>query len=335
MSKSLPKLLILSPALFFFAQIAQKGSAQEVHRQTAIAPSTGVLWQAVNAEHFYGLPDAKPKSKGTLTLDEQSLTFTSKHSNTSIPREQITAVSAGQDRVELWGTTGRVLRMVMPNGSGIAAGAVMHHRVDMLTVEYGDTHQAIHSAVFELPAEEAEKALKSFGVLPVSTRPNEEASACGAKPMDPRGVYLDLPDWSRAEVPAAYRGLVYEHTIERLKKVKDAGHIYRQGEMSRAAGCPQYRIHIAVSGYKKGNQVLRSSTGPIGLFVGSTQMTFDVAYDDAATNTHKTEQIKATVRSQGESTDVADAVAKKLSKEYGKLLKESAAAPKSASVTHS
>jgi len=334
MSTSLPTRLILSPAaVFFFALFAQSGFSQEVHRQAAEAPVTGVLWQSEHAEHFYGLPDAKPKSNGTLTLDKDSLTFTSKHSNTSIPRMQITAVSAGQERVELWGKTGLVMRMLMPNGSGIAAGAVMHHKVDMLTVEYGDTRQAIHSAVFVLPAADADKALKSFGELPAMTHLNEDASACAGKAIDPHGVYLDMPDWSRAEVPAAYRGLVYEHTIERLRTVKNGGHVYREGELSHTQGCPQYRIHIAVSGYNKGNQVLRSSMGPIGMFVGTTKMMFDVSYDDAENHVHKTEQIKATVRSQGESTDVADAVAKKLSKEYGKLLKKPAA-PKSASATH-
>lgn len=334
MSKSLPTLFILSPAVLFCALVARDGFSQEVHRQTAVAPSARVLWQSDHAEHFYGLPDAKPKSGGTLTLDQDSLTFTSKHSNTSIPRMQITAVSAGQERVELWGKGGQVLRMLMPNGSGIAAGAVMHHKVDMLTVEYGDTRQVIHTAVFVLPAEDAAKALTSFGELPVSAHHVAEESACGDKPLDPHGVFLDMPDWTRVDVPAAYRGLVYEHTIERLKKVKNGGHVYREGEVSHATGCPQYRIHIAVSGYKKGNQVLRSSTGPLGLFMGSTQMTFDVTYDDAAAHVHKTEQIKATVRSQSENTDVADGVAKKLSKEYGKLLKEPAA-PKSASATHS
>lgn len=334
MSKSLPKLLILSPAVLFCALVAPNGSTQEVHRQPAVAPTTAVLWQSEHVEHFYGLPDAKPKSNGTLTLDQDSLTFTSKHSNTSIPRMQITAVSAGQERVELWGKGGQVLRMVMPNGSGIAAGAVMHHKVNMLTVEYGDSRQAIHTAVFLVPEVDIAKALTSFGELPVAAPVKTEEAVCSGKPMDPRGVYLDMPDWSKVDVPAAYRGLVYEHTIERLRKVKNGGHVYREGELSHTAGCPQYRIHIAVSGYKKGNQVLRSSTGPLGLFMGSTQMTFDVAFDDAAAHIHKTEQIKASVHSQSENTDVADGVAKKLSKEYGKLLKESAA-PKSASAMHS
>jgi hypothetical protein len=53
------------------------------------------------------------------------------------------------------------LRAVIPDGGGVAAAAVMHHRVDMLTVEYRDWRGAIHGAVFFLPAHQIRRCRAS------------------------------------------------------------------------------------------------------------------------------------------------------------------------------
>ena len=303
--------------------------AQEIQRVPAVAPSANVEWKSTDARHAYGLPDSKPNKSGTLTLDATSLTFTSKASNTTIPRGSITAVSAGNDRVELWGTAGQLMRMVIPDGGGLAAAALMHHRVDMLTVEFSDTRGGVHSAVFYLPAKEADHALEIFTKDPPAPR-TATVEGCGANPVDAHSVLVEVPDWNRVEVPAAYRALVYEHVIDRLRTAKQAGHVYRIGEIGPGTACPQYTINIAIEGYKKGNQVVRSATGPLGMFLSTTQMTFSVTYGDLSTGLKKSEEIKASIRSQSESTGVADAVAKKLAKQYRAIVKTATMAPASA-----
>jgi hypothetical protein len=132
--------------------------AQVPNELPAITSSNGVEWKSTSAQHEYGLPDTKPNQMGTLTLDASSLAFTSKSSSTTIPRVSITAMSVGKDQVELWGTTGRIMRMAIPDGGGMAVAAVMHRRVDMLTVEFRSKDNGIHSAVFFLPAKEADRA---------------------------------------------------------------------------------------------------------------------------------------------------------------------------------
>jgi hypothetical protein len=62
-----------------------------------------------------------------------------------------TDISSGNERVERWGTTGRIVRMAIPNGGGLAAAAVMHHKVNELTVEFHDARGAYHGTVFFLP----------------------------------------------------------------------------------------------------------------------------------------------------------------------------------------
>jgi hypothetical protein len=277
-------------------------------------------WQSTKAEHVYGFPDAKPNSNGTLTLSADALTFSRKSGNTSIPRTSLTTVSAGNQRVELWGTGGRILRMAIPDGGGLAAATVMHHRIDMLTIGFLDDRGGNHSAVFFLPANEAERAVQSFALIPASSRKIPEVG-CRNNPIEPTSVLVSTPNWDRAEVPAAYRALVYEHVIDRLRHAKGVKHVYRDGESNRESACSQYTIHISIATFKEGSSVQRAFMGPVGMFVGTTQMVFDVTYTDASGKLNVSEQIRATMRGDSESTNVADHVAKNLSRHYVNMLR--------------
>ncbi len=222
-------------------------NSSTLQAQAAASPKddAALHWSATDAEHVYGFPDSKSGKKGTLKLDADALTFTSKSSNSSIPRDRMTAVSSGSDRVELWGTTGRIVRMVIPNGGGLAAAAVMHHRVGMLTVEFIDVRGGKHAAVFNMPPNEAEAALASFSRVPVQQHP-VSTNTCADGMMNAGSVLVVAPNWDHAQVPPAYRALVYEHVVARLKEVKNVSHVYRDGEVNSAGPCPQYTVRISI-----------------------------------------------------------------------------------------
>ena len=116
------------------------------------SPAPAMAWQSTKAEHVYGFLDIKHNKTGTLALSADALTFTAKSGNTSIPRSALTAVSAGNQRVEIGGVGLMLFRMTIPDGGGLAAAAVLHHRQDMLTVEFNDVRGGSHAAVFFLPA---------------------------------------------------------------------------------------------------------------------------------------------------------------------------------------
>jgi len=122
-------------------------------------------------------------------------------------------------------------------------------------------------------------------------------------------------------VPAAYRALVYEHLIDRIQSTKEVAHVYRDGEGNGQGACPQYTVHISIAAFKEGSSVKRAFLGPAGMFVGATQMKFDVAFTDASGKLSTSEQITATIRGESESTGVADHVAKDVAKHYTKALK--------------
>jgi hypothetical protein len=318
-SLSAAPLVLVLHALFCISNPLSATSLSDGSQDHAVL-STVSVWNSTKAEHVDGFPDSKPNKRGTLTLSADSLTFSGKSGKTSIQRSSITAVSAGNQRVELWGIGGRLLRMGIPDGGGLAAATLMHHRVDMLTVAFRDVRGGDHSAVFFLPAKEASVALQSFAV---SNVPPREASAtvCQTGLIEPKSVLVLTPDWKGAEVPAAYQSLVYEHVIERLRHTKEVGDVYRDGEANGETACPQYVIHISIVRFREGSSVQRAFLGPIGMFVGTTQMRFDVTFTEVSGKINASEPISATIRGDSESTGVADLIAKRIAKHYATLLK--------------
>jgi len=291
--------------------VAQAQTSSVTEERPAIAE-----WTASSVEHAYGLPETKAHQKGSLTVNSAGVTFTGKSAPYHIPSSALVAVSAGDERVELWGMKGRLLRMAIPNGGGLAAAGFMHHKVNMLSVEFKDSRDGYHAAVFYVTAADAQHVLASFADLPTTQNrramPNEELAirACHGGSFSPHSVLLTIPAWDKAEVPSAYRALLYEHAIDRLQHVQGIGHVYREGENPGQNGCPEYTIQIALSAFKQGSQVKRAVMGPVGFFVGTTQLTFDVTIADAKKQMNFTQQLKATVRGEGESKTVADSVAK-------------------------
>jgi hypothetical protein len=61
----------------------------------------------------------------------------------------------------------------------------------------------------------------------------------------------------------------------------------------------------------------------MGMFVGMTQMIFNAELSDRTGHLSIKQQIKATIRSESESTSVADHIAKTMEKKYEKTVKAS------------
>jgi hypothetical protein len=194
----------------------------------------------------------------------------------------------------------------------------------MLTVEFVDARGGYHGAVFFLPANEAAKALAVFAQVPVVAR-EAPVSGCQDGFVRPHSLLLAAPVWDQVDVPAAYRALVYEQLLNRLRQMKGLDRVYRDGEAHAGQGCPEYTLQLAISGFKEGSQVKRAVLGPAGMFLSTTQMRFDATVTDASGAVKLQQEIKATTRGETESTSVATSVAKKLVKQYDGMLKKNPA----------
>jgi hypothetical protein len=327
-------LILLQVQLAFcYAQNAHTALSSSQAYGTSFNEATQITaWTSPKIQHAYGLPEAKPREKGKLTVNPEGLTFTGKSSLYTIPWRAMTAVSTGTERVEMRGTTGRIVRMAIPNGGGLAAAGVMHHKINELTVEFHDPRDAYYAAVFYVPGSDAARVLETYTQITVKHADTEgplppasaetPAVTCQNSPGIPRSVLVAPPDWNQAEVPAAYRAFVYEHIVDRLQRTDKIGHVYRAGELDNQHACPQYTVRISIMSFKPGNQVKRATMGPIGFFAGTTQMAFNVTITDASGKLNVNEQVKATVRGESESKNVADGVAKNLAKRYAVALKQ-------------
>jgi hypothetical protein len=125
------------------------------------------------------------------------------------------------------------------------------------------------------------------------------------------------------DLPAEYRILLYEQTVKELKIKRPEDKIFRAGDRSSAPGCAALSLNITVTGFKKGNRAVRSATGPLGLFLGTTSLTFDVSLKDAHNKTVFQAQIKKSNRTDSESLGLADAIAKNVAKRFDKATESS------------
>jgi hypothetical protein len=261
----------------------------------------------------------KAKENGTLTITAQNLTFTGKSSSSTIDVPSIVALSAGNERVELWGMKGRLMRMAVPYGGGAAFATFMHHQRDMLTVEFVDSQGRYHGSVFYLPGNEAEEALRN--ITPSQVAQNHAANPpCGVASIEPHSILVKQLTSGESDFPAAYRVLVYEHIIDRLRQVP-ASVVHRDGVADSRANCSQYTMRLSTTGFKPGSQVKRASMGPAGFFVGVTQVTLNLEITDANGTTVIHDQIKASQRGESESMNVIDKIAQQVVKKWAKAQK--------------
>jgi hypothetical protein len=272
-------------------------------------------WHSDSVIYVAGLNDLKQNSPGSLRIMANDLVFTTHDAHEQIPLKQITSVSIGDERVAAGGTAGKVARKIPVYGIGFAAGAVTSKKVDVLTIEYQDVHSGYHGAVFEVPKSQAEIAQQQLAVLVAS--PHQEGSAPSCSDTATSKTLLIAPiDESGLQLPAEYRVLLYEQLVTELRKSYTGGTVLRVGD--QAAGCPAETLHLSVSAFKKGNEKLRSATGPVGLFVGKTSVAFSVRLIDQAGAVGFEKSLKSSKHGDSDSLGVARSAAQSVSKRLAK-----------------
>ena len=98
--------------------------------------------------------------------------------------------------------------------------------------------------------------------------------------------------------------------------------MFRDGEAGVQPICPQYTVSISIVSFRPGNQVQRAMTGPVGFFAGTTQMVFNATIRDASGRLNSTQEVKATIRGEGESKNITDGIAKKIAKSYANTTRQ-------------
>ncbi|WP_158792107.1 hypothetical protein [Granulicella sp. L60] len=230
-------------------------------------------------------------------------------------------VFVGDQRTEPWGTTGKVVRKVIPYGGGAALGAMTSGKVDLLTIESLDEHGGYHGVVFAVPFQKA-AAIRQQLIATLVPPVKREASACAEGGETAKSVLLAPISVSGIDLPDEYRILLYEQLYDQLKARNPSYSFLRTGDLSSGPGCTDLTLRVTVRGFKKGNRALRASTGPLGMFLGTTSLAFDINFQDVKEKTIFEAQMKKSDRSDSDSLGLADSIAKSVAKRMDKEMQK-------------
>jgi hypothetical protein len=282
----------------------------------------------VSARVLIGLPGVAPNTEGDLSFGAKNLQFTAEHNSSEISKRRIMAVSSGYEQIETGGTTGKIARMVIPYGGGLALGAVTHKKVGLLTIEFLDASGEYHGAVLELKTEDMPAALEgiAFRSSAVIAPRNTTAAACPAWKIQPNTVRVQAVESDQESgFPAEDSVLLYEHLVQQLKSENTILNVYRAGDRSPEAGCAEFTVTVCPIAFSKGNQAVRASVGPLGHFVGTTKLRFHLTISKQDGSPNFDVDLK---KSEGSDTDslnitkvISEAVVKNFKKSRTQLRK--------------
>jgi len=290
--------------------------------ESASKPASGDGKEATvtaQVHHMKGLDGIAKGAKGQLEVRSTGLNFCVQEHCMQIPAENLHQVAVSNERVELWGVKGKVLRSVIPDGGGMLAAAVLHKRVDLLSVGYHQPQGDRHFALFQMDAESAERVQKALQPMVVKA-PAEDAAACSASQMDAASLRI-LGSAAEDAAPATYSGLMYEEIFDAFKKQKSIQRVYRLGEAAATGSCPRYTLSFRTEDFHAGNQILRDSLGPIGMLAAATKLNQEMTIRDMSDGKVSTIEVKSAVRGDAPSLTIASAEAKKMAKAFVKFRK--------------
>ncbi len=319
MFSSLTRSSLQSAILIFVgsASLYAQSNASTARSELGAIPS-------VSAKVLIGWPGVAPDTKGDLSFGTKSLSFTNERSSGEISKSRIIAVSSGDEQIETGGTTGRIARVVIPYGGGLALGAVTHKKVGLLTIEFLDTSGEYHGAVFQLKATDIPSTLEkiAFRASAGTTLRTAAPVACSEWKIQSNAVRVQPVDADREiGFPAEDRVLLYEHLVQQLQSEKTILNVYRAGDQSAEANCAEFTVTVRATAFGKGDQAARASVGPLGHFVGTTKLDFHLTISNQDGRANLNVGLK---KSEGSDTDSLN-ITKVVSKAVIKNLKKSRA----------
>ena len=130
------------PLLFFLGTVVSLGQTQPAPVETEALQVTG-------------LTGVKQNTKGSLKVENGSLSFVYSKGNCDLPAASIQDVVTGRDSQRVIGGTVGTLSRLAPYGGGTAM-SLLRTKLDTLTIQYQDSNGGLHGAIFTLPVGHAE-----------------------------------------------------------------------------------------------------------------------------------------------------------------------------------
>jgi hypothetical protein len=130
-----------------------------------------------------GLTGVKDASKGSLTVDKESLQFAGSKMKAEVAIASLQDVVTGNDSQRVIRGTIGTLSMFAPYGGGRFL-SLFRSKIDTLTIQYRDADGGLHGAIFTMPVGKADLLKKELIARGAHTSIpfQEDSNATGSKP---------------------------------------------------------------------------------------------------------------------------------------------------------
>jgi hypothetical protein len=108
-----------------------------------------------------------------------------------------------------------------------------------------------------------------------------------------------------------------------LQRKADGWQVRRFGAPNDLAGCDELKLAITVEAFHKGNATERALIGPLGQFIGTTNVSCRVVVSNRHGDSLLDEKVKASIRGDRESLDLGDEVSRLISRKIRKVIAQS------------
>jgi hypothetical protein len=269
-----------------------------------------------NVVHIVGLEE-KPGTTGDLTFDEKAMNFDAHGHSTAIPHRSILAFSIVHDNKPLISGTKGKLAEAAPYGVGFAV-TMSRPSVETLTLFYRDSYRAIHGCILVLPKDTGERVAsalasvklsptdypKTGNLMPSETQHEPGTQIAPASRLTIPSVEVTLPSERVDGIPSAFPVAVFENLIEQLTQSRLFAHVWRAGDIRITPDT--LVLHVDIENWKNGSARGRG----LGPFTGATVIKSSVTLEDASGRTVFQGEVDGAKRTNGESLEATNSLAK-------------------------
>ena len=104
-----------------------------------------------------GLENIKRNAHGTLTIQNDTMQFTTGQAVAKVPVKSIDDIFSGEEMTQSGGTVGALTKVALPYGGGRALSLLLRSKIDILTLTYRDDNGGFHGVILTLPKGQGEQ----------------------------------------------------------------------------------------------------------------------------------------------------------------------------------
>jgi hypothetical protein len=111
----------------------------------------------LKVRNLMGLENIKRNARGTLTVQNDTMQFTSGQGVAKVPVKSIDDIFSGEEMTQSGGTVGTLTKVALPYGGGRALSLILRSKIDILTLTYHDDNGGFHGVILTMPKGQGEQ----------------------------------------------------------------------------------------------------------------------------------------------------------------------------------